>query len=61
MRKVLAKIYCKKCDFEIIASDLLTVFKDGSCYASDKSISEELGLHNNKNKSHTEFDISTSW
>lgn len=61
MSKVLAKIYCKKCDFGIIASNSLTVFKDGSSYASDKSISEELSLHNDKNKSHTEFDISASW
>jgi hypothetical protein len=61
MKKILTKIYCKKCNFEIIVSNSLTVFIDGSCYASDKSISDELGFHNDKNKSHTEFDIATSW
>ena len=61
MRRISAKIYCNKCDFAIIASNSLTIFNGGSYYASDKSIFEELGLHNNKNKNHTEFDISASW
>lgn len=61
MRKVSAKIYCKKCDFGIIVSNSLTVFLNGTCYTSENSISDELGLHNNKNKSHNEFNISTSW
>ncbi len=41
--------------------EFITIFMDGSCYASDKSISDELDLHNDKNKSHREFDISISW
>jgi hypothetical protein len=61
MEKVSAKIYCRKYDFGIIVSNSLTIFLNGSSYTSENSISDELELHNYKNKSHNEFNISTSW
>ena len=61
MKKITAKIYCKRCNFGIVVSNSLTIFLEGVSYTSYKSISDELGIHKEKNKNHTEFDVSTLW